>query len=303
MKFINEWADIASNIMSVAGGASAALGTWLGGKYGGNAVSNSLDSIIAFTKNVQKSAQGTSAISNANALEVEEASLLELCAKFKGYKYTSGKKGHPPVRYPYEVEGTDVKVAKGPDKKYINCCTFIEALLVRCWLDTNKDKGFDWTLLDHGEMMIFEEEKYPNSSIDIVVKKRMAAKSITVQSPDSNATIQMPHMQIQPWSIVQVWRWNENESGKFTTRKLSGHTFLVWKVEGERDDNKILTLESNYTHSLSKNRSVGYRGVGEIEVSNDLVIEPKDWQVKVWTWEKFKQTYPEITVAKLNVTI
>ncbi len=63
---------------------------------------------------------------------VTESALIGLLPAFSDYTYDR----HEP-RYPYEIPGISSSLVEPP--KANNCCTFVEALLVKAWLDVHGD--------------------------------------------------------------------------------------------------------------------------------------------------------------------
>jgi len=186
---------------------------------------------------------------------VSESALLDLLPEFHDFTYDLDE-----ARYPFKLPR--VRVPQAPPR-FNNCCTFVEALLVRAWADTHD--GFRWSPGRHGQMMIFSSDDF-YSPVTAVVEAGMA---MPVSDPDVP-----PH----PWTVIQGWRrqWR------------NGHTFLV--VDHDPDTDRVLTLESNSSGSY-KLDGVGFRGIGNLR---DVGGEPPaDWRDReeAWTWERVCSTY------------
>jgi hypothetical protein len=203
-------------------------------------------------------------------LSVQEAEIVKLLPSFKGYTYGFASKGQEP-RYPFTLPG--VSVQQAPPKQN-DCCTFVEALLVKAWANTHGSK-FAWSLDRHKQMMI-QDPDHLYSPVTAVIEAGMAkAVSSTTQSPP-------------PWTLVQGWH---------TLKPLSGHTFLVVAVDPATS--RVLTLESNFTYGLN---GPGFRELGDLDTFPTL-HPGKDWakDSSLWTWSKFVSTYPHRQLARLNV--
>ena len=231
--------------------------------------------------------------------KVNEQDLLEVCAVFKGYKYGSDKEGKK-IHYPHEIPHARKELSgNNNSKKYIDCSTFLEALLVKCWLVAYDKKGFDWTKEYHADMLVYDgkSKKGRSSPITAAISSGMAKGEVIKLAEN-------PDYRPEPWMIVQGWK---GDGSKF------GHAFLIWKVEDTNsEDPKILTLEASPNIMAvrgGKVNGVGFRGIGKIDgyidddIEGGIVIEPSNWkenkQVKRWGY--FKDTWPEMYLAKLNV--
>ena len=196
-----------------------------------------------------------------DGFSVPESKLIDLLPHFANYTY-----GHDHVSYPYSLPGVRVPVG---EPRRINCCTFVEALLVKAWADTHP--SFSWSRARHNQMMIRSTDDY-YSPVTAAVESDMAIAAAH------------PFQQPRPWSIVQGWRhrWRE------------GHTFLI--VAHDTLTDRVLTLESNSAYNIS---GVGFRGIG------DLSARPPEswWELpNVWTWTRIRRTYQHRRVGYLRVT-
>jgi hypothetical protein len=197
---------------------------------------------------------------------VQETEIIKLLASFKGYTYAKEP------RYPFDQPGVGVKQA--PPKQN-DCCTFVEALVVRAWANVHGG-AFVWNLDRHEKMMI-QDTAHVYSPVTAVIEAAMA-KAV------SNKTQPPP-----PWTLVQGWR---------TLKPLyGGHTFLVVAVDPATS--RVLTLESNYTFGMN---GPGFRELGDLDSFTSL-HPGKDWakNSRLWTWEKFSSFYPNMQLAQLNV--
>lgn len=185
-------------------------------------------------------------------MSIDESFLIKLLPYFNDFSFHISE-----ANYPFELSGFNAPIAP-PNTN--NCCTFVEALLVKAW--ENAKPGFSWSWGNHEQMMIFSTENY-YSPITCLVNEEMAE---AVNDPD-----QAPH----PWSVIQGW----NEE------KTSGHTFIILDYHPESD--RVLTLESNSAYLLN---GVGYRMVGNIR---DFPRPTQGWweNEKLWTWSKMKSAY------------
>lgn len=195
---------------------------------------------------------------------ISEAALIDRLVAFKNFIYDLDE-----ARYPYKLPG--VHLPQEPPSSN-NCCTFVEALLVRAWADAYS-RRFRWSSIRHGQMMIFSNDDF-FSPVTAVVEEKMA---VAVQDPDTP-----PH----PWTLIQGWRrqWR------------SGHTFLIVDHHGPTD--RVLTLESNSSYKLN---GVGFRAIGNLR---DLEVQPPAnwWEIEdLWTWERLCSTYRYRQQASLKV--
>lgn len=195
-------------------------------------------------------------------LAVREETLVGLLDEFKDFTYDLDN-----AYYPYKLPG--IRVPLAPPKQN-NCCTFVEALLVKAWTDAHK--SVTWNSERHGQMMIYSSDDF-FSPVTAAVDSGMAL----VVSDDDAA----PH----PWTIIQGWRrqWR------------NGHTFLIVDHHGPTD--RVLTLESNSSYKLN---GVGFRGIGNLR---DTGAPPDNWweQEDLWTWERIQTTYRFRRQAQLKV--
>ncbi|MCK5371507.1 MAG: hypothetical protein KAQ62_23255 [Cyclobacteriaceae bacterium] len=183
---------------------------------------------------------------------IDEESITELLPSFYDFGYDLDQ-----ARYPFKLRGFNAPLAP-PNQN--NCCTFVEALLVKAW--ENSMDNFSWSMNNHRQMMIFSANDY-FSPVTCLVNAHMAE---AVEDHD-----QSPHA----WTTIQGWR----------KQWTSGHTFIILDHHPETD--RVLTLESNSTHNLN---GVGYRKIGNIKDFNN---PPENWwqNDQLWTWQRIKSTY------------
>ena len=197
---------------------------------------------------------------------VQESALIALLPLFHGYSYDLDQ-----PRYPFELP--DTRVPQAPPEQ-INCCTFVEALLVRAWSDAHGSR-FHWDTARHRQMMINEADDL-FSPVTAAVDSGMA---VAVDDAD-----QIP----RPWTIIQGWRPGFR----------SGHTFLV--VAHDPGSDRVLTLEANSAFGLN---GVGCRTLGNLR---DLPggRPPADWaqRADAWTWQRICTVYRERRQGSLRVT-
>ena len=194
---------------------------------------------------------------------IPEEALLKLLPEFEDFTYDLDE-----ARYPYDLPG--VNLPKAPPKCN-NCCTFVEALLVRAWADIVED--FQWNSERHGQMMILSNDDY-FSPVTAAVDSHMGLAVADQDMP--------PH----PWTLIQGWRrqWRE------------GHTFIV--VDHHEPTDRVLTLESNRAYKLN---GVGFRALGNLRDSEGR--PPESWweNEDLWTWERIRYTYRYRQQAWLKV--
>jgi hypothetical protein len=205
---------------------------------------------------------------NNNPKFVPEAALIALLPAFSDYTYDLQE-----PRYPYKIPGISSSLVEPP--KANNCCTFVEALLVKAWLDVHGD-NFSWTSTNHQQMMIM----LPGdlfSPVTAVIESGMG-----VEVPNING---LP----APWTVIQGWRSLNPPNG--------GHTFLILDVHPPTQ--RILTLESNKAFDMD---GPGCRRHGDLD---DFPNQHpgSNWHTndKLWTWRKFLDFYRHMKLAKLNV--
>lgn len=186
-------------------------------------------------------------------LAVSEEALIGLLGAFHEFTYDLDE-----ARYPYALPG--VRVPQAPPASN-NCCTFVEALVVKAWTDIHDAVG--WDTERHRQMMIYSSDDF-FSPVTAAIDSGMA-----IAAPDADAA---PH----PWTLVQGWRrqWS------------GGHTFLI--VDHHEPTDRVLTLESNSSYELN---GVGFRSIGNLR---DVGGRPPDeWWNRdgLWTWERVRSTY------------
>ena len=201
----------------------------------------------------------------AGETAVPESALTALLPTFHPYTYDLDQ-----PRYPFELPST--RVPQAPPEQ-INCCTFVEALLVRAWADAHGT--FRWDTARHRQMMINEPDDL-FSPVTAAVESGMAA---AVDDAD-----QIP----RPWTVIQGWRPGFR----------SGHPFLV--VAHHPASDRVLTLEANSAFGLD---GVGCRTLGNLRDLTDG-RPPAGWweRAEAWTWQRICTVYRERRQASLRVT-
>lgn len=196
-------------------------------------------------------------------MAIEENTLVNLLGQFAEFTYDLDE-----ARYPYPLPG--VRVPQAPPNLN-NCCTFVEALLVKAWVEEHDT--FAWNTERHGQMMIFSNDDF-FSPVTAAVESGMGIK---VADPDTP-----PH----PWTLIQGWRrqWR------------GGHTFLI--VDYHEDTDRVLTLESNSSYRLN---GVGFRSLGNLKEFDGQ--PPARWWERdaSWTWERVQSTYQYRAQARLKI--
>lgn len=115
---------------------------------------------------------------------------------------------------------------------YDDCCSFVEAVLVRAAKDTPVP-GFTWGDADHSRAMI-RDAGQRFSSVEVLQDRGLADAADPGELPG-------------PWTVFQVWG------------ARGGHTLLVVDVHAETG--RLLTLESNCAFGLN---GPGFRRLGGV---------------------------------------
>ncbi len=196
---------------------------------------------------------------------IAESQLIEQLRHFIGFRYD---RDNP--HYPQALPG--VNIEQSPPK-LTNCCCFAEAFLVGAWANSGDDV-FEWNLDLHNKMMITKTNDL-FSPVTAAIESGMGTE---VEDID-----QLP----EPWTLVQGWH----------RLGIQGHTLLVLDVDNLT--RRILTLEANSYYGLD---GVGYRELGNIDEFDDM-HPGEDWSRDegLWTWERFREFYPDMKLARLNV--
>lgn len=206
-----------------------------------------------------ESVRGYAALEFQTGLEplagaVPEARLVDLLHHFTGWFYAPLKDPRDPAKgrfvpqYPYDI-GISVTLEKNHPARttYDDCCSFVEALLVRGWLD-GAVPGFSWNLFRHRRAMIADPAE-PFSSVEVLEDAGIAVSV----DPD-----ELP----PPWTAVQVWRTVRLQD-PVTKQPVAvdlGHTLLV--VDTHRETGRLLTLECNHAFGLN---GPGMRCLGGVD--------------------------------------
>ena len=193
---------------------------------------------------------------------IEEKALTRLLPAFNSFTYDL----HSPT-YPFQLSGCNLP--QSPPHQN-NCCTFVEALVVKAWEDSINN--FSWNTSCHHQMMIMSKNDY-FSPITCLIEQKMA---LAVDDED-----QVP----KPWTVIQGWKnqWS------------GGHTFIVVAYDSLTD--RVLTLESNSAFKLN---GVGYRMIGSF-ANYPKPSEFWPQNDELWTWSKIKSVYKFRKQATLKV--
>ncbi|MFT5217683.1 MAG: hypothetical protein ACI83H_002824 [Glaciecola sp.] len=192
----------------------------------------------------------------------EEAALTKLLPIFKLFTYDLNK-----TTYPFQLKGCNL--SQSPPALN-NCCTFVEALVVKAWEDSIPN--FSCNTACHGQMMILSADDY-FSPVTCLIEQKMAL----AVDDDNQAPV--------PWTVIQGWK-----------KKWSGgHTFII--IDYDPITDRVLTLESNAAYLLN---GVGYRMIGSIAKNPK---PPKSWAENdsLWTWTRMKKVYNFRKQANLKV--
>ena len=198
-------------------------------------------------------------------LPVAEAALTALLPTFSDYTYNFQS-----VNYPWPIPG--VPLPQAPPK-LINCCTFVEALLVRAWANIH-GAAFVWNSRRHAQMMISTGDDL-FSPVTAMIESEMATTVPPGQPPTS-------------WCVAQGWRTS-----------TSGHTFMILARHAPTD--RVLTLEANQAYSLN---GVGYRNFGNLRNFPGCRPPARWWEnsaAPLWR-DIVARCASGLKMAKLNVT-
>jgi RHS repeat-associated protein len=195
---------------------------------------------------------------------VKESYLIDRIDNFKNFSYNRYDGW-----YPYELP--DVSIQQAPPRQN-NCSTMVEGLAIKAWKDARGD-AFTWSLAKHNRMMITSTDDYFSPVTETVA----SGLGIEIDADE------LP----PPWTLVQGWK----------TQWTGGHNFFI--VDVHPDTERILTLESNKAYEMD---GPGFRMLGDIDNFKDF-NPGKDWwkDAKLWTWDKFKETYAHRKMARLKV--
>lgn len=183
---------------------------------------------------------------------IEEKALIDLLPKFHDFEYDLDE-----AKYPYDLPG--FRAPQAPPLVN-NCCTFVEALVVKAWDESSND--LEWNMERHKQMMIYSADDYFSPVTALVEAGIAEAVADDDQAPS-------------PWTVIQGWR----------KQWTSGHTFII--VEHHPGTDRVLTLESNAHYNLN---GVGYRKVGNLK--DHPQPDPSWWDNEtLWTWERIKAVY------------
>lgn len=197
-------------------------------------------------------------------LPVPESALSALLPVFSDYTYNFQS-----VRYPWAIPGVSLPLAP---PKLINCCTFVEALVVRAWANTH-GAAFLWNSRRHSQMMISTGDDL-FSPVTAVIESEMGTAVPAGQPPTA-------------WCVAQGWRTS-----------TSGHTFIILARHAPSD--RVLTLEANQAYSLN---GVGYRKLGNLRDFPGCRPPARWWENSAAPlWRDIVATYANgLKLAKLNV--
>ncbi len=200
-------------------------------------------------------------------MAIDEALLVKYLRDFTDYTYSL--KG--PISYPWPLPGVDVNTQP---PRLINCCTFVEGLLVKAWEEA-KGSQLDWSKRRHDQMMIAGQPRDYFSPVTAVIEAGMAVPVESTEAPPP------------AWTLIQGWDRGYD----------AGHTFLL--VAHHAAEGKILTLEANHSFKLN---GVGFRELGMAEAFG--FSPPSEWwtHAEVWTWEKLRTHYVNHKLARLKIT-
>jgi rubredoxin len=168
-----------------------------------------------------------------------ERRLVNTLHRFDGWIYAPRRDPGDPKsarfisQYPWDI-GVPIRLdADHPlPTTYDDCCSFVEAVLVRAAKDTPVP-GFTWGLDEHNRAMILDAAQR-FSSVEVLQDRGLADAADPDQPP-------------LPWTAFQVWG------------PRGGHTLLIVDVHAETG--RLLTLESNRAFGLD---GPGFRLLGGV---------------------------------------
>lgn len=193
---------------------------------------------------------------------IAESALLQWLDAFRPFRYTS--RG---ARYPFKIPGVSDSLVGEPNLN--NCCTFVEALLVKAW--TEQVEAFAWDGQRHAQAMILGDDLY--SPVTALLETGIATSVPELAAPPQ-------------WTVIQGWRPSRR-----------GHTFII--VAHHPASDRVLTLESNSSYGLN---GVGFRKLGPLE-DYPAGSAPQRWweNAAAPTWREIARAYPQRRQAALKV--
>lgn len=194
-------------------------------------------------------------------LPIPESALTSLLPAFTDYTYSGD------VRYPWKLPGVSLKLA--PPHR-IDCCTFVEALVVRAWADTH-GSAFTWNMQRHAQMMIQGPDLF--SPVTAMVDAEMGIRVPPGEPPST-------------WCVAQGWR------------SAGGHNFIV--VARHAPSDRVLILEANKGYGLN---GVGSRNLGHLRDFPGGRPPARWWENSdVPRWSDILRAYSKgLELAQLNV--
>ncbi len=196
-------------------------------------------------------------------LSIDEFRLLDSLDLFRDFTYT-----RTGARYPYEIPGVPPEIVGPPLQN--NCCTFVEAFVVKAWLDS---PGFSWDSRRHGQAMILSGNDL-FSPVTALLETGIA---------DEHPADSIP----LPWTVMQGWR----------PRNGGGHTFIV--VARHPPSDRLLTLESTTARPQD---GVGFRKLGNLRDFPAGQAPPRWWENNsAPTWQWLRGHFTERRQAALKV--
>ena len=181
-------------------------------------------------------------------MAIDESRLLESLDLFRDFTYVRDG-----ARYPYEIPGISPSIVGPPAQN--NCCTFVEAFVVKAWLDL---PGFSWNKDRHAQAMILSDRDL-FSPVTALLETGIA---------DDHPADSVP----LPWTVMQGWR----------PRNGGGHTFIV--VAHHPPTDRLLTLESTTAGPLD---GVGFRKFGNLRDFPPGQTPQRWWEnhsAPTWSW-------------------
>ena len=239
------------------------LGRWA--RQGASYVGSRFGSPTAAAPTLPRPAPAAPILRGNTRLPVAESALTALLPTFSDYTYNLQS-----VKYPWPIPGVSLPLAP---PKLINCCTFVEALLVRAWANIH-GAALAWNSRRHAQMMISSGDDL-FSPVTAMIESEMATAVPPGQPPTS-------------WCVAQGWK-----------SSTSGHTFIILARHAPTD--RVLTLEANQAYSLN---GVGYRNFGNLRNFPGCRPPARWWEnaaAPLWR-DIVARCAGGLRLAKLNVT-
>jgi hypothetical protein len=222
---------------------------------------------------------------------VQESVIVSKLKDFRNFSYAQ------PAKYPYD-KLAGVSVPMQPPKQN-DCCTFVEALLVKSWEDAVKNFSYDKPKHEKWINNFGGDGSTRMQVLDPVIDTGMGTNpALKEDGTPAIGTDKKP----TAWTIVQGYELPKSKP--LSTKKEkgwdTGHMFIIVDIHPETD--RVLVLESN-TAGTGLN-GPGFRKLNHIDKFEAKGYSPgNDWwdNDQLPTWEDIKASYKYFRMARLNV--